>query len=119
MVKQEFSHFHMEKWHITITTRIPPHANWPGISSSVSSYKGILYLNNLGGDQLKEPPCRSSFCKALWGTKERPPRRAARQDHSFLFSNGTQIQQQGYKSQKTYNTTTLLTITQRAKSRNK
>ena len=30
----------------------------PGISLSVSSYKGILYLENLGGDQLKEPPCR-------------------------------------------------------------
>ena len=29
----------------------------PGISLSVSSYKGILYLENLGGDQLKEPPC--------------------------------------------------------------
>ena len=33
------------------------HANWPGISRSVSSHKGILYLENLGGVQLKKPPC--------------------------------------------------------------
>ena len=34
------------------------HANWPGISLSVSSNKGILYLENLGGVQLKKkPPC--------------------------------------------------------------
>ena len=29
----------------------------PEFLVSVSSYKGILYLENLGGDQLKEPPC--------------------------------------------------------------
>ena len=29
---------------------------------SVSSYKGIFYLENLRGDQLKEPPC-STFEK--------------------------------------------------------
>ena len=33
------------------------HVNWPRIFLSVSSYKGILYLKNLGGVQLKEPPC--------------------------------------------------------------
>ena len=33
----------------------------PGISLNVSSYKGILYLKNLGGDQLKEPPCRKQY----------------------------------------------------------
>ena len=33
----------------------------PGISLSVSSYKGILYLDNLGRVQLKEPPC---MCKS-------------------------------------------------------
>ena len=40
------------------------HANWLRISLSVSSYKGILYLEHLGGGgQLKEPPCMmlSSF----------------------------------------------------------
>ena len=36
------------------------HANCPGISLSVSSYKGILYLERLGGVQLKEPPCTSA-----------------------------------------------------------
>ena len=30
------------------------HANWPGISLSVSSHKGIFYLENLGGVQLKK-----------------------------------------------------------------
>ena len=29
----------------------------PEFLLSVSSYKGILYLENLGGVQLKEPPC--------------------------------------------------------------
>ena len=29
------------------------HANWPGISLSVSSCKGILYLENLGGGPVK------------------------------------------------------------------
>ena len=36
-------------------------ANWPGISLSVSSHKGILYLENLGGVQLKKPPCRLGY----------------------------------------------------------
>ena len=30
----------------------------PEFLLSFSSYKGILYLENLGGVQLKEPPCR-------------------------------------------------------------
>ena len=30
------------------------HANWPGIYLSVSSHKGISYLENLGGVQLKK-----------------------------------------------------------------
>ena len=30
----------------------------PEFLLSVSSYKGILYLENFGGVQLKEPPCR-------------------------------------------------------------
>ena len=29
----------------------------PEFLLSVSSYKGILYLENFGGVQLKEPPC--------------------------------------------------------------
>ena len=33
-------------------------ANWPRIFQSFSSHKGILYFENLGGDQLKEPSCR-------------------------------------------------------------
>ena len=32
----------------------------PEFLLSVSSYKGILYLENLGGVQLKEPPCRTA-----------------------------------------------------------
>ena len=49
------------------------HANCPGISLSVSSYKGILYLKNLGGDHLKKPPCIYIYVKVsltqsqLWG----------------------------------------------------
>ena len=30
------------------------HANWPGISLSVSSHEGILYLENLGGGPVKK-----------------------------------------------------------------
>ena len=41
------------------------HGNWPEISLSVSSYKGILYLEKniffWGGGQLKEPPCSMIF----------------------------------------------------------
>jgi hypothetical protein len=39
------------------------HANWPGISLSVSSHKGILYLENLGGVQFKKnhPVCAKCF----------------------------------------------------------
>ena len=29
----------------------------PRISLSVGSFEGILYFENLGGVQLKEPPC--------------------------------------------------------------
>ena len=34
----------------------------PEFLLSVCSYKGILYLENLGGVQLKEPPCTKQFC---------------------------------------------------------
>ena len=40
------------------------HENWTRISLSVSSCKRILYLENLGGDQLKEPPCKSQTIRA-------------------------------------------------------
>ena len=39
-------------------------------------------------------------CKAVWGTEGFPPRRAAWQDHPFLFSNRSLIQQRDYISQK-------------------
>ena len=32
----------------------------PEFLLSVSSCKGILYLDNIGGVQLKEPPCRTA-----------------------------------------------------------
>ena len=39
------------------------HANLPGISLSVSSHKGTFYFENLGQDQLKEPPCNFSYLR--------------------------------------------------------
>ena len=33
------------------------HVNCSESSLSAGAYKGILYLENLGGDQLKEAPC--------------------------------------------------------------
>ena len=49
-------------------------------------------------------------CEALWGTAERPPRRAAWQDHPFYFPSGHIYNNDSIKSQITHNTTASITI---------
>jgi hypothetical protein len=47
----------------------------PEFLLSVSSYKGILYFDNFGGVQLKQPPCSCNISKLPHFKKEQNSRK--------------------------------------------